>query len=129
MYGRERDSVSGAHFARVCCVCSHVAQECYCGEPNCVGYIGGKTQTDLGGMDDLYIDGAPCSPLRAELSPPKHALTHSRVFGLALALGIAEEVEALGLKGSKKKKGRKLDEDFTVSRPPPLILLFCARTD
>lgn len=38
--------------------CSHVAQECYCGEPNCVGYIGGKTQTDLGGMDDLYIDGA-----------------------------------------------------------------------
>lgn len=41
-------------------LCSHVAQECYCGEPNCVGYIGGKTQTDLGGMDDLYIDGAPC---------------------------------------------------------------------
>ncbi|KWU43791.1 hypothetical protein RHOSPDRAFT_9432, partial [Rhodotorula sp. JG-1b] len=68
----------------------HVAQECYCGEPNCVGYIGGKTQTDLGGMDDLYID----------------------------ALGIAEEVEALGLKGSKKKKGRKLDEDFTPTLHP-----------
>ncbi|GAA5990320.1 hypothetical protein JCM10908_007315 [Rhodotorula pacifica] len=68
----------------------HVAQECYCGEPNCVGYIGGKTQTDLGGMDDLYID----------------------------ALGIAEEVEALGLKGSKKKKGKKLDEDFTPTLHP-----------
>jgi len=65
-----------------------LAQECFCGEPNCVGFIGGKTQTDIGGMDDLYID----------------------------ALGIAEEVEALGLKGSKKKKGRKLDEDYNVSR-------------
>lgn len=36
----------------------HTAQECYCGEPNCVGYIGGKTQTDIGGMDDLYLEGA-----------------------------------------------------------------------
>ncbi|BGP51383.1 histone methyltransferase set2 [Rhodotorula kratochvilovae] len=68
----------------------HVAQECFCGEPGCVGFIGGKTQTDLGGMDDLYID----------------------------ALGIAAEVEALGLKGSKKKKGRKLDEDFTPTLHP-----------
>lgn len=31
-----------------------------------------------------------------------------------LALGIADEVERLGLKGNKKKKGKKLDEDFTV---------------
>ena len=31
------------------------------------------------------------------------------------ALGITEEVEKLGLKGSKKKKGKKLDEDFIVS--------------
>ncbi|CEQ42676.1 SPOSA6832_04507, partial [Sporobolomyces salmonicolor] len=68
----------------------HVAQECFCGEPNCVGFIGGKTQTDIGGMDDLYID----------------------------ALGITEEVEALGLKGSKKKKGRKLDEDFVPTLHP-----------
>jgi hypothetical protein len=22
-----------------------------------VGFIGGKTQTDIGGIDDLYIDG------------------------------------------------------------------------
>lgn len=42
-------------------------------------------------MDDLYID----------------------------ALGITEEVEALGLKGSKKRKGKKLDEDFTVRSPFP----------
>jgi hypothetical protein len=34
---------------------------------------------------------------------------------LRLALGITEEVEKLGLKGSKKKKGKKLDEDYVVS--------------
>ncbi|KIM29208.1 hypothetical protein M408DRAFT_328900 [Serendipita vermifera MAFF 305830] len=68
----------------------HDAQKCYCGEPNCVGFIGGKTQTDLGGMDDLYID----------------------------ALGIADEVERLGLKGNRKKKGKKLDEDFTPVLKP-----------
>lgn len=33
---------------------------------------------------------------------------------LSAALGIAEEVEALGLRGTKKKKGKKLDEDFMV---------------
>lgn len=64
----------------------HDAQPCYCGEPKCVGFIGGKTQTDLAAMDDLYLD----------------------------ALGIADEVDRLGLKGSKKKKGKKLDEDFVV---------------
>ncbi|KAK4048419.1 histone methyltransferase set2 [Microbotryomycetes sp. JL201] len=68
----------------------HEAQECYCGEPNCVGYIGGKTQTDIGGMDELYLD----------------------------ALGIAEEVEALNLRGTKKKKGKKLDEDFWPDLKP-----------
>jgi hypothetical protein len=35
----------------------HDPQPCYCGEPNCVGFLGGKTQTDIGGMDDLYLDG------------------------------------------------------------------------
>lgn len=64
----------------------HDAQECFCGEDNCVGWIGGKTQTDIGAMDDLYID----------------------------ALGIADEIDALGAKGSKKRKGRKLDLDFIV---------------
>jgi hypothetical protein len=31
---------------------------------------------------------------------------------------MSEDVEALGLKGSKKKKGKKMDEDFVV-RPCP----------
>lgn len=31
------------------------------------------------------------------------------------ALGIAEEVEALGLRGTKKKKGKHIDDDFIVS--------------
>ncbi|OXM77986.1 histone-lysine N-methyltransferase, H3 lysine-36 specific [Cryptococcus neoformans Bt63] len=68
----------------------HDAQTCYCGEPNCVGTIGGKTQTDIGTMNDLFLD----------------------------ALGITDEVEAMGMKGSKKKKSRQLDEDFVpILRP------------
>lgn len=42
---------------------SHDAQPCFCEEPNCVGSIGGKTQTDVGGMDDLYLDGKRVSLL------------------------------------------------------------------
>ncbi|KAH8112060.1 hypothetical protein DFH11DRAFT_1512097 [Phellopilus nigrolimitatus] len=68
----------------------HDAQPCYCGEPNCVGVLGGKTQTDVGGMDDLYLD----------------------------ALGITEEVEMGGLKGNKKRKGKKLDEDYVPILKP-----------
>lgn len=70
----------------------HEAQPCYCGEANCVGFLGGKTQTDIAGMDDLYLD----------------------------ALGITDEVEKLGLKGNKKKKGRKLDEDYMPELKPLL---------
>ncbi|KAL1410857.1 histone methyltransferase set2 [Vanrija albida] len=62
----------------------HEAQICYCGEPNCVGFIGGKTQTDVGGIDDLFLD----------------------------ALGILDEVVAQGMKGNRKKKARQLDEDY-----------------
>lgn len=47
----------------------HDAQECLCGEPNCVGFIGGKTQTELGGMDDLYLEGGAFLSLR--LPPPR----------------------------------------------------------
>ncbi|KAF9228124.1 hypothetical protein BS17DRAFT_745368 [Gyrodon lividus] len=68
----------------------HDAQPCYCGESNCVGFLGGKTQTDIGGMDDLYLD----------------------------ALGISDEVEKYGLKGSKKKKSKKLDEDYMPELKP-----------
>ncbi|KAL4077501.1 hypothetical protein J3A83DRAFT_4356538 [Scleroderma citrinum] len=68
----------------------HDAQPCYCGEPNCIGFLGGKTQTDIAAMDDLYLD----------------------------ALGITDEVEKLGLKGSKKKKSKKLDEDYLPEVKP-----------
>lgn len=66
------------------------AQPCYCGEPNCVGQLGGKTQTDIGGMSNLYIE----------------------------ALGIADEVEELQARGSRKQKSRVLDEDFTPTLRP-----------
>jgi hypothetical protein len=36
-------------------------------------------------------------------------------FKSFIALGITDEVEAEGMRGTKKKKGRKLDEDFVVS--------------
>lgn len=55
-------------------------------------------------MDDLYLDGtpffalSPCTHLRASVA----------------ALGIADEVDRLGLKGSKKKRSKKLDEDWMV---------------
>ncbi|KAF8999768.1 hypothetical protein BDQ17DRAFT_1360339 [Cyathus striatus] len=69
----------------------HQAQTCYCGEPNCVGYIGGKTQTDIATMDDLYLD----------------------------ALGITDEAHLMELKGTKKKKGKKIDDpDFMPTLKP-----------
>ncbi|KZT37695.1 hypothetical protein SISSUDRAFT_827875 [Sistotremastrum suecicum HHB10207 ss-3] len=34
----------------------HEAQKCYCGEPNCVGYIGGNKQTEMATVDDMYLD-------------------------------------------------------------------------
>ena len=79
----------------------HDAQECYCGEPNCVGYIGGKTQTDIAGMDDLYLDGKVDSS----------SLT---VSDCVVALGITDYVNAHELRGKKGKKGKQLDIDFTV---------------
>ncbi|KIJ47294.1 hypothetical protein M422DRAFT_164308, partial [Sphaerobolus stellatus SS14] len=66
----------------------HDAQPCYCGEPNCVGFIGGKTQTDIAAMDDVVLD----------------------------ALGVTEEVEKLNLNGQKRKKNRKL-EDLAPVKP------------
>ncbi|TIB14769.1 hypothetical protein E3P92_01840 [Wallemia ichthyophaga] len=72
----------------------HDAQVCHCGEPNCVGFIGGKTQTDIGGMDDQILD----------------------------ALGITqEEVMRLTLKGSRKKKSKTLDEDYELELKPMVL--------
>ena len=67
-------------------------------------------------MDDLYLDGAPfffyfpIRPLRA----------------LVAALGISDEVDRLGLKGSKKKRSKKLDEDWMVIAAD---FLFCPSTE
>lgn len=36
------------------------AQVCHCGEPSCLGTIGGKTQTDIRILDPLYIEGKHC---------------------------------------------------------------------
>lgn len=52
-----------------------------------MGYIGGKTQTDVAVIDDVYLE----------------------------ALGITDADELMELKGSKKKKGKKIDDpDFMV---------------
>ncbi|KAF7297264.1 Histone methyltransferase [Mycena indigotica] len=69
------------------------AQECYCGEPNCVGFLGGKTQTDIAAVDDLYLD----------------------------ALGITDEDELIELKGTKKKKGKKIDDDDFMPTLTPIL--------
>lgn len=68
----------------------HDPQPCHCGEPQCIGVIGGKTQTDIAAMDDIVLD----------------------------ALGMTDDVELLGLKGNKKRRGKKLDEDFTPVLKP-----------
>lgn len=93
---------------------SHDAQVCYCGEPNCVGFIGGKTQTDIGGMNDLFIDGK--LPCLVQASPAPRLGGSFILTPLATALGITDEVELGEMRGTKKKKGRQMDEDFVVSR-------------
>jgi hypothetical protein len=52
----------------------HDAQQCFCGEPNCVSSIGGRTQTDVGAMDDVYLDGTSHSPAMSFLS---HSMVRS----------------------------------------------------
>ena len=42
-------------------------QPCYCGEPNCVGTIGGRTQTDVVTMDDRFILALDIADQMAEL--------------------------------------------------------------
>ncbi|WFD27620.1 [histone H3]-lysine(4) N-trimethyltransferase [Malassezia nana] len=59
-------------------------QPCYCGEPNCVGTLGGRTQTDVVTMDDRFI----------------------------AALGIAEQVAELRASLPRGKRHKILDEDF-----------------
>lgn len=65
-------------------------QECHCGEPNCVGTIGGRTQTDIVTMDDLYIE----------------------------ALGIADEVARIRATLPRGKRSKVLDEDYKPMLAP-----------
>lgn len=44
-----------------------------------------------------------------------------RLLTSAAALGISDEVEALGLKGSKRRKSRKLGEDYAPTMRPLLV--------
>lgn len=60
-------------------------QPCYCGEPNCVGTLGGRTQTDVVTMDDRFIT----------------------------ALGIADQVAQLRASLPRGKRSKILDEDFS----------------
>lgn len=56
-------------------------------------------------MNFILMVSAVCDPPRAKAD-----------IRVLLALGISEEVTTHGLKGNKKRKSRKLDEDFTVSQ-------------
>lgn len=81
-------------------------------------------------MDDLFLDGAFCHlslPARLPIDPRPPPLRPSA------ALGISAEVEQKGMKGSKKKRGLKLGEDFNVRRSSfvvlsSLVLIILART-
>ncbi|SHO78305.1 Similar to S.cerevisiae protein SET2 (Histone methyltransferase with a role in transcriptional elongation) [Malassezia sympodialis ATCC 42132] len=59
-------------------------QPCYCGEPNCVGTIGGRTQTDVVTMDERFI----------------------------AALDIADQVAELRASLPRNKRHKILDDDF-----------------
>ena len=94
----------------------HDVQPCHCGEPKCVGFIGGKTQTDIGAMDHLYLDGnvvfgLSFLPFHLIMSISKHLIT--------------DEVEALGLRGSRKKKGRNYMVRIQTVESPYADLLNC----
>lgn len=62
-------------------------------------------------MDDLYLDG----------EYRRLALSYICCTKSKSALGISEEVEMYGLKGTKKKKSKKLDEDYTPVLKPLLL--------
>ena len=72
-------------------MCRHDAQTCYCGEPNCVGTIGGKTQTDIAGLDDLFIDGT-------------YRKSYSTQRALTLSFGYRSTGRSGGCKGQQEEK-------------------------
>ncbi|POV99805.1 hypothetical protein PSHT_13372 [Puccinia striiformis] len=80
----------------------HSAQECFCGEMNCVGILGGKTQTDIGQYGSFIHQW-------------------SVLFDPLPPLGLEEDVENLDLKGSKTKKSKSMDIDYMPIMKPILL--------
>mgnify|MGYP003713548589 CR=1 FL=1 len=72
------------------------AQTCHCNEPNCVGTIGGKTQTDVAGMDDLFIDGE-----RAALH---RSIVRSGLMFLPLQLLVSRTRSSLPKRGGPRRR-------------------------
>ncbi|KAI5953750.1 SET2 [Candida theae] len=64
------------------------SQPCYCGEPNCIKFMGGKKQTD------------------AALLLPE---------GIAEALGVTSRMEKAWLKENKHLRGEQQDDDSTIN--------------
>jgi histone-lysine N-methyltransferase SETD2 len=64
------------------------SQPCYCGEPNCIGFMGGKTQTDA-----------------ALLLPD----------GIAEALGVTPKQEKMWLKENKHLRIKQQDDDSKIN--------------
>ncbi|CAK9685568.1 unnamed protein product [Candida parapsilosis] len=64
------------------------SQPCYCGEPNCIKFMGGKKQTD------------------AALLLPE---------GIAEALGVTSKMEKAWLKENKHLRGDQQDDDSTIN--------------
>ena len=71
--------------------CRHQAQPCYCAESNCVGFIGGKTQTDIATLDDLYLDGMSCPQEFLMHAYSSHSTWHYRWGRHSWAEGYQEE--------------------------------------
>ncbi|KAM6493327.1 hypothetical protein JOM56_011461 [Amanita muscaria] len=77
--------------------CLYFGQPCYCGEPNCIRFVGGKAQTDIAAIDDLCFDCIKIAGYRSSSS--------------SAALG-TDEADIFELKGTKKKKGKKINDRF-----------------
>ena len=91
----------------------HDAQPCYCDEPNCVGSIGGKTQTDVGGMDDLYLDGE----FARSLLRPLVSFHRFRRFGLIRAPHFAlSSPRNRRRSGTARSQGEQEEEGEEVGR-------------
>jgi SET domain-containing protein len=99
-------------------------QPCYCGEPNCLGYMGGKTQTDLAlllpeGISDAL--GVTPAVERAWLRDNKHlrakqqrddAVVNERFVALLAVAPLALDLDVLKVMGALLK----LQDAYVVSK-------------